>query len=94
MREGATRSGLQAGGADPVLAAAVNERLKLRWSPHAAAADLREAGMSVCAQTIYRACYANDARSGLPAGTWAKLPRRPAPGVAATAPAAPRSPAR
>ncbi len=32
--------------------------------------------MSVCAETIYRACYANDARSGLPAGTWAKLPRR------------------
>ena len=32
--------------------------------------------MSVCAQTIYRACYANDARSGLPAGSWAKLPRR------------------
>ena len=61
---------------DPVLAAAVDERLKLRWSPHAAAADLREAGMSVCAETIYRACYANDARSGLPAGTWAKLPRR------------------
>ena len=59
-----------------MLAAAVNERLKLRWSPHAAAADLREAGMSVCAETIYRACYANDARSGLPAGTWAKLPRR------------------
>ncbi len=24
--------------------------------------------MSVCAETIYRACYANDARSGLPAG--------------------------
>ncbi len=62
--------------ADRVLAAAVDERLKLRWSPHAAAADLREAGMSVCAETIYRACYANDARSGLAAGTWAKLPRR------------------
>ncbi len=61
---------------DRVLAAAVDERLKLRWSPHAAAADLREAGMSVCAETIYRACYANDARSGLPAGSWAKLPRR------------------
>ncbi len=25
--------------------------------------------MSVCAETIYRACYANDARSGLAAGT-------------------------
>ncbi len=61
---------------DRVLAAAVDERLKLRWSPHATAADLREAGMSVCAETIYRACYANDARSGLAAGTWAKLPRR------------------
>ena len=61
---------------DRVLAAAVDERLKLRWSPHATAADLREAGMSVCAQTIYRACYANDPRSGLPADTWAKLPRR------------------
>ena len=47
---------------DAVLAAAVNERLRLRWSPHAAAADLREAGMSVCAETIYRACYANDAQ--------------------------------
>ncbi len=54
--------------ADRVLAAAVDERLKLRWSPHATAADLREAGMRVCAETIYRACYANDARSGLPAG--------------------------
>ena len=61
---------------DRVLAAAVDERLKLRWSPHATAADLREAGMSVCAQTIYRACYTNDARSGLPAGSWEKLPRR------------------
>ena len=61
---------------DPVLAAAVNECLRLRWSPHAAAADLREAGMRVCAETIYRACYANDARSGLAAGTWEKLPRR------------------
>ena len=61
---------------DPVLAAAVNERLRLRWSPQAAAADLRGAGMSVCAETVYRACYANDARSGLPAGAWAKLPRR------------------
>ena len=61
---------------DRVLAAAVDERLRLRWSPHATAADLREAGMSVCAQTIYRACYANDARSGPPAGSWAKLPRR------------------
>ena len=61
---------------DRVLAAAVAERLKLRWSPHATAADLRAAGMRVCAETIYRACYANDARSGLPAGTWAKLPRR------------------
>ncbi len=61
---------------DRVLADAVDERLKLRWSPHAAAADLREAGMSVCAETIYRACYANDPRSGLAAGTWAKLPRR------------------
>ena len=37
---------------------------------------MREAGMSVCAETIYRACYANDPRSGLSAGTWAKLPRR------------------
>ncbi len=61
---------------DPVLAAAVNECLRLRWSPHAAAADLRAAGMSVCAETIYRACYANDPRSGLPAGSWEKLPRR------------------
>ena len=49
--------------ADRVLAAAVDERLKLRWSPHATAADLREAGMSVCAETIYRACHANDPRS-------------------------------
>ena len=61
---------------DPVLAAAVNERLKLRWSPHAAAADLRETGMSVCAQTVYRACSANDPRSGLPKGAWARLPWR------------------
>jgi IS30 family transposase len=61
---------------DPVPAAAVNECLRLRWSPHAAAADLRAAGMSVCAQTIHRACHANDPRSGLPAGSWKKLPRR------------------
>ena len=59
-----------------MLAAAVKKRLKLRWSPHAIAADLRAAGMSVCAETIYRACYANDARSGLPARSWKKLPRR------------------
>ena len=35
--------------------------------------------MSVCAETIYRACYANDLRSGLPAGSWEKLPRRARP---------------
>ena len=29
---------------DPVLAAAVDECLRLRWSPHATAADLREGG--------------------------------------------------
>ena len=64
---------------DPVLAAAVNECLRLRWSPHAAAADLRAAGMSVCAETIYLACYANDPRSGLPAGSWERLPAPRAP---------------
>ena len=63
--------------ADRVLAAAVDERLKLGPGPRTRPRrDLREAGMSVCAETIYRACYANDARSGLAAGTWAKLPRR------------------
>ncbi len=52
---------------DRVLAAAVDERLKLRWSPHATAADLREAGMSVCAETIYRACY-RERRAQRPGG--------------------------
>ena len=31
--------------------------------------------MAVCAETIYRACYANNNTSGLKAGSWQSLPR-------------------
>ena len=60
---------------DAGLARLVQDRLKERLSPHAISAELRELGYKVCAETIYRACYANCGRSGLAAGTWAELPR-------------------
>ena len=41
---------------DPVLAAAALSRLRDRRSPHAASAELRAEGLSVSAETIYRAC--------------------------------------
>ena len=62
--------------ADAVLAAEVAGRLKARWSPHAISADVKTFGHSVSAETIYRACYANTAGSGLKAGSWKKLPRQ------------------
>ena len=60
---------------DPVLAGEVAEGLKQGWSPHAVSADLRGAGLVVCAETIYRACYANHRDSGLKADSWKELPR-------------------
>ena len=62
--------------ADAKLAEAVAERLKQRWSPHAISADVKTFGHSVSAETIYRSCYANNACSGLAAGSWRKLPRQ------------------
>ena len=62
--------------ADPVLAAATLSRLRDRWSPHAASAELRAEGLSVSAETIYRACYDPTGRRGLPEGCWRLLPRR------------------
>lgn len=58
------------------LASAVQERLGQRWCPHAISADLRDRGLMVCAETIYRACYANSAAAGVEPGSWAKLPRQ------------------
>ena len=55
-------------------AAAPADRLKARWSPHAISADLKTFGCSVSAETIYWACYANTACSGLKAGSFKKLP--------------------
>ena len=62
--------------ADPVLAAAALSRLRDRRSPHAASAELRAEGLSVSAETIYRACYDPTGRRGLPEGCWRLLPRR------------------
>ena len=62
--------------ADAALAAAVTERLAMRWSPHAVCADLRAEGRTLCAETIYRACYDPSGRRGLPEGSWRLLPRR------------------
>ena len=62
--------------ADPVLAAAALSRLTGRRSPHAASAELRVEGLSVSAETIYRACYDPTGRRGLPEGCWRLLPRR------------------
>ena len=62
--------------ADPDLGSAALELLKQRWSPHAAAAQLRAEGQRVCAETIYRACYDHSGRRGLCEGSWRLLPRR------------------
>ena len=62
--------------ADAELAAAVCERLAMRWSPQAISADLRAQGLFVCAETIYRACYDRTGRRGLAARSWARLPRQ------------------
>ncbi len=62
--------------ADAGLAFAVTQGLSRRWSPHAIAADLRDAGAGVCAETIYRACYNRNGRSGLAADSWKLLPRQ------------------
>ena len=62
--------------ADPELGSAALELLTQRWSPHAAAAQLRAEGRRVCAETIYRACYDHSGRRGLPEGSWRLLPRR------------------
>ncbi|MCQ3802923.1 MAG: helix-turn-helix domain-containing protein [bacterium] len=57
---------------DPQLADAVSEGLKMGWSPHAIAADLRneclDSDRRVCAETIYQACYEPWGRRGLTAG--------------------------
>ena len=60
----------------PRLAAAVCERLAMRWSPQAISADLRTLGLQICAETIYRACYDPTGRRGLAERSWAHLPRR------------------
>lgn len=62
---------------DRELAARVRWALQRRWSPASIAAHLRSdrAVPAVCAETIYRAVYANDPRRGLPAGLWRCLPR-------------------
>ncbi len=62
--------------ADAGLASAVAEGLAQRWSPHAIAEGLRDAGPGVCAETIYRACYDRSGQSGLAADTWKLLPRQ------------------
>ena len=51
---------------DAELAAAVCERLAMRWSPPPISADLRAQGLFVCAETIYRACYDRTGRRGWP----------------------------
>ncbi len=58
-----------------MLAGEVAEGLKQGWSPHAVSADLRGAGLVVCAETIYRACCANHRDSGLKADSYKELPR-------------------
>ena len=62
--------------ADAELAAAVCERLAMRWSPQAISADLGALGLRVCAETIYRACYDRTGRRGLPPKSWQLLPRQ------------------
>ena len=61
--------------ADPGLAAAVAQRLSMGWSTRCAricASRVR----SVCAETIYAACYDHSGSRGLPEGSWRCLPRR------------------
>ena len=62
--------------ADAGLAAAVSERLAMRWSPQAICVDLRAEGRTLCAETIYAACYDHSGARGLPEGSWRLLPRR------------------
>ena len=62
--------------ADRVLAAMVRERQSMRWSPQAISADLRCAGHTVRAETIYAACYDRQGSRGLPQDAWRLLPRR------------------
>ena len=61
---------------DAELAAAVCERLAMRWPPQAISADRGALGLRVCAETIYRACYDRTGRRGLAARSWAHLPRQ------------------
>ena len=58
------------------LAEAVAERLEWRWSPQAISADLRAQGLSVCAETIYQACYDRAGKRGLAKNSWRCLPRQ------------------
>ncbi|MFH1331439.1 MAG: IS30 family transposase [Actinomycetota bacterium] len=62
--------------AHPGLAEKVASKLAARWSPHAIAAWLQRVGekVRVCAETIYRAVYANTIGWGLEAGCWRLLP--------------------
>ena len=60
----------------PKLAAAVCERLAMRWSPPPISADLGTLGLRVCSETIYRACYDHTGRRGLAERSWAHLPRQ------------------
>ncbi len=62
--------------ADAVLAAAVGGLLADRMSPHAISAQLRSEGHSICAETVYAACYDHSGARGLPEGSWRLLPRR------------------
>ena len=48
----------------------------MRWSPQAVCADLRARGRTLCAETVYAACYDPTGRRGLPEGSWRYLPRR------------------
>lgn len=77
--QGATKRGRRARlgvlAADPVLAALVLAKLKLRWSPHAIVAWLRtQDGPACCTDAIYAAAFANDDAARLLAGTWKLLP--------------------
>ena len=64
---------------DAELAAAVCERLAMRWSPPAISADLGALGLRVCAETIYRACYDRTGRRGLAKQLGASAPTAPPP---------------
>ena len=61
---------------DAELAAAVCERLAMRWSPPPISADLGALGLRVCSETIYRACYDRHSRRGLAERSWTHLPRQ------------------